>query len=54
MGQYETEISLEYEYLSSPDAEERLAEAHDFILGLILKELEISSQDGEPCSTPSE
>ena len=54
MGQDEQEFSVEYVFVASPDAEERLAQAYDLILGLILDELPGQGKDGEPCSTPSE
>ncbi len=42
---------LEYEYAPTPDAEERLAEAWEIILALILQDLEDeqSNSEGEPC-----
>ncbi len=43
---------LEYEYAPAPDAEERLAEAWEIILALILQDLEDEQQansEGEPC-----
>lgn len=54
MSNDKIEFSLEYEYRTSLDAEERLAEAYDLVISLILEELENSNQDGERCSTPSE
>ena len=54
MGQEHNDFAIEYQYIASPDAEERLAEAYDLILGLILDELQGQAKDGEPCSTPSE
>ncbi len=42
---------LEYEYAPARDAEERLAEAWEIILALILQDLEDeqSNSEGEPC-----
>jgi hypothetical protein len=43
---------LEYEYSPSPDAAERLAEAWEIILALILQDLEDAQQsnsEGDPC-----
>jgi hypothetical protein len=49
----ESEFIIEYSFEASADAEERLAEAYDLILVLILKELQPENKDGETCSTPS-
>jgi len=54
MEQDEKNFNLEYQYIASQDAEERLAEAYDLILELVLKEILALPQDGERCSTPSE
>ncbi len=45
------EFLLEYQYAPAPDAEERLAEAWEIILALILRDLEDeqSNSEGEPC-----
>jgi hypothetical protein len=53
MGQDQNEFAVEYQYIASTDADERLAEAYDLILDLILSELAKQDQNGEPCSTPS-
>jgi hypothetical protein len=42
---------LEYQYAPSPDAEERLAEAWEIILALLLQDLEDeqTNSEGERC-----
>ncbi len=42
---------LEYQYSPAPDAEERLAEAWEIILALIVQDLEDeqANSEGEPC-----
>ena len=40
MSNADNEFSFEYEYIPSPDAEERLAEAWDIIFALILEDYE--------------
>ena len=45
------EFLLEYQYSPAPDAEERLAEAWEIILALLLQDLEDEqdNSEGEPC-----
>lgn len=40
MSTADNDFSFEYEYIPSPDAEERLAEAWDIIFALILEDYE--------------
>ena len=40
MSNADNDFSFEYEYIPSPDAEERLAEAWDIIFALILEDYE--------------
>ncbi len=47
------DFPVEYIFEASADAEERLAEAYDLVLALILEELQTKKPDGEECSTPS-
>ena len=46
------EFPFEYQYSPAPDAEERLAEAWELILALILQDLENDQEtnsESEPC-----
>ena len=43
-------LSIEYEFNPSPDAEERLAQAWDLILALILEDLKAEQNKPEPGS----
>jgi hypothetical protein len=48
----DNQFPVEYVFQPSADADERLAEAYDLILALLLEELQNPS-DAEKCSTPS-
>ena len=46
------EFLLDYQYAPAPEAEERMAEAWELILALILEDLEDKQEtnsEGEPC-----
>lgn len=51
-------LPLEYDFVPAPDAEERLAQAWDLIVKLILEDYQseqsANSQESETCLTPSE
>lgn len=58
MSNATNDFSFEYEYIPSRDAEERLAEAWEIILALILEDYEREIREAEileakPCSTQS-
>jgi hypothetical protein len=44
MSNADNDFSFEYEYVPSPDAEERLAQAWEIILALILEDYDIEKQ----------
>jgi hypothetical protein len=44
MSNETNDFSFEYEYIPSPDAEERLAQAWEIILALILEDYDIEKQ----------
>jgi hypothetical protein len=58
MSNADNDFSFEYEYVPSRDVEERLAQAWEIILALILEDYENDIREAEileakPCSTQS-
>lgn len=51
MSNETNDFSFEYEYIPSPDAEERLAEAWDIILALILEDYENDIREAKKMET---
>ena len=48
------EFAIEFVFTPASDTNERLSDAYDLILSLILQELQPEKKDGEECSTPSD
>ncbi len=51
MSNETNDFSFEYEYIPCPDAEERLAEAWDIILALILEDYENDIREAKKMET---
>ena len=51
MSNADNDFSFEYEYIPSPDAEERLAEAWDIIFALILEDYENDIREAKKMET---
>lgn len=49
MGKSIKEFTLEYQFTPAPDAEQRLQQAYELILALILEDLQQEQNEGEIC-----